>query len=332
MLLRAGIVLLGLGLLCSPAASAMDKKKESAAKDPTLPTEVEIRLADGSTIRVELLQESIQVMTKYGPLTIPVSELRRIEFGIHVSETMRAQINQALKQLSSDDFKQREDASQALVTIGAAAYPALHAAQKTSDPDRAKRVQETLKQLRARVPASMLKLRIADQVQTAEFPVVGRISSTSLKVRSTYFGERELQVSDFLSLRAVGGMSESEVIVDAGRYAIANQWMDTNIEVAGETPIDISADGKIDLQQGGQILAGPVGWQQGGRQIRVGQVTHFPGTLMGRIGENGREFVIGERYSGKTLEPGKLFLHIVPSPWGMSVGEYKVKVVVNGPR
>lgn len=335
MFLRFGLILLALLILAIPGPADTGTKKEGrSSKEGQAPHEVEIKLADGSAVRVELLQDTIQVATKYGSLNVPASEIRRIEFGIHLTEQVRAQIDHALKMLSSDDFKQREAASQALVTLGAAAYPALHAAQKTSDPDRAKRVQETLKALRLRVPANMLKVRVSDQVHTAEFPIVGRITSPTLKVRTAYFGERDLQIADFLSLRAIGGVAESEVAIDAARHGIANQWLDTNIEVTGDTPIEITADGKVDLQQGGgaQFMTGPGGWKQGGQQPRPGQVPQFPGTLLGRIGENGKEFVVGERYSGRVPEPGKLYLHIVPSPWGnTSVGEYKVKVVLNGP-
>ena len=51
------------------------------------------------------------------------------------------------------------------------------------------------------------------------------------------------------------------------------------------------------------------------------------GTLLGRVGENGKVFVIGERYDNVPGEEGKLYLHIVPSPWNnASSGTYQVHI------
>ncbi len=74
----------------------------------------------------------------------------------------------------------------------------------------------------------------------------------------------------------------------------------------------------------GQFRTGPAGTQQWGVN---GNERHPPGVLLGRVGDKGREFVIGEKFEGKPGEQGKLYLRIVSGPWGnTSAGEYKVKV------
>ena len=51
------------------------------------------------------------------------------------------------------------------------------------------------------------------------------------------------------------------------------------------------------------------------------------GTLLGRIGDSGKAFVIGESYEGIPEREGKLLLHIVASPWNNdSTGSYRVRI------
>ena len=51
------------------------------------------------------------------------------------------------------------------------------------------------------------------------------------------------------------------------------------------------------------------------------------GTLVGRVGESGKAFVVGEQYEGSGAQEGKLYLHIVPSPWNnASSGTYRVRI------
>ena len=49
--------------------------------------------------------------------------------------------------------------------------------------------------------------------------------------------------------------------------------------------------------------------------------------LLGKIGEEGEMFIVGERYEGMPETEGKLFLHIGPSQWNaQSAGQFDVKV------
>src|SRR2546428_9563956 len=66
------------------------------------PLQAEVRLGDGSLVRMTILQESLDVMTKYGKLTIPLHEIRRIDFGMHLPEGVGPQITEAIKQMGSE--------------------------------------------------------------------------------------------------------------------------------------------------------------------------------------------------------------------------------------
>src|SRR5688572_5784657 len=89
--------LLGL-LVCAAATLAEEEKK----KDGPDTKAVDVRFADGSTIRMVLLQESLEVETKYGKLTVPTDEVRRIEFAFRVPEETSKKIETAIRGLGHE--------------------------------------------------------------------------------------------------------------------------------------------------------------------------------------------------------------------------------------
>ena len=110
-------------------------------------------------------------------------------------------------------------------------------------------------------------------------------------------------------------------------------------QVDGRTAISITAKGMIDVwpQQGGQFMSGPNGLNAtrgGGMAFMPGRKIGGPvnqnqhcGLLLGKIGEHGEVFVVGERYEGTPEAEGTLFLHIGPSQWNaQSNGTYEVKI------
>src|SRR4051794_16534092 len=123
-MVRFGTWVLLSTLLATGIGRTQDPDKTEAAKR----VEAEVCFADGSTVRAVMLQDSVEVLTKYGKLTIPLRDIRRIDFGIHLSEGVRQRVDEAIKQLGSDTYRQRQDAGKQLIALGALAYPAVHAA------------------------------------------------------------------------------------------------------------------------------------------------------------------------------------------------------------
>ena len=67
--------------------------------------------------------------------------------------------------------------------------------------------------------------------------------------------------------------------------------------------------------------------QPRGLNVQAGTFLAGPGVLVGRVGEDGTPFIIGERYTGRPTRSGRLYLHIGPSPWNnASTGSYRVRV------
>lgn len=289
------------------------------------PCQAEVRFSDGSLVRMLLLQDTVEVQTRYGKLTIPLAEVRRIEFGLHVPEPVDQQITQSIKQLGSDLFKEREGATRELLQVGHWACLPLQRASRSTDHEVATRAASLLRQLSDRVPAELLRLKEDDVIHTAEFTVVGRIASPTLRAQSPHFGELALKLSDLrtLHLRHQGG--SLELIVDASKHGSeVDQWLDTGVVVDPSQRLTVSGEGQIDLwpQGPGQYLATPRGFNTTGKGGNF-----LAGALVGRVGETGKTFLIGERFEGTPGEEGKFYLHIVPSPWNnASTGNFRVRI------
>src|SRR5437763_16364484 len=72
-------------LLAAGNSLAQEKgdKTVPIAKAPT--SNIEVRFADGSVVKMALLESKVEIATRYGKLSVPVEDIRRIEFGFRVS-------------------------------------------------------------------------------------------------------------------------------------------------------------------------------------------------------------------------------------------------------
>lgn len=289
------------------------------------PSIAEVRFSDGSVVRMTLLQESVEVQTKYGKLLIPLSDVRRIEFGLHVTPQMNQQIAKSIKCLASDVYKERDCASKELVQAGHFALPALKRASKSSDSEVAYRAAGVIKQISEKTSPELLKLREEDVIHTSEFAIIGKITAQSIRAHSPHFGEVALKLAELRNMHVRQRGGKSEVIVDSAKYGSAlDQWCDSGVTVDVGQRLVINSDGQVDLwpQGAGQYMAQPKGYNTAGKG---GQF--MAGALIAKIGENGKAFYIGDRHEGSVNEEGKLYLHIVPSPWNnASTGTYRVRI------
>src|SRR4051794_18919766 len=77
------------------ATGAPGQEKDEKSPPATRPDAnvVEIRFADDSTVKMVLQHNSLEVATRYGKLTVPVAEMRRIEFGLRIPEETARRID-----------------------------------------------------------------------------------------------------------------------------------------------------------------------------------------------------------------------------------------------
>src|ERR1043165_6046914 len=256
---------LALSILLVAAQSPAQNSPAPASARPHL---AEVRFGDGSVVRMTLLQENVEVQTKYGKLTIPLNDIRRIEFGLHVPPEVTQQISQSIKRLSSDLYKERDVATKELVQVGHLAYRPLQKASKSSDQEAAYRAANLIQQITERTPPELLKLRDEDVIHTAEITVIGTIVGQTIKAHSPHFGNVSLKLSDLrtMHIRQQGG--KCELVVDAGRHGSAlDQWCDTGLIIDPSQRLMISSEGNVDLwpQGPGQYMSAPKGYNTAGK-------------------------------------------------------------------
>ena len=295
------------------------------------PVEAEVRLMDNSNVRMLILEEKLEVCTRFGKLTVPMREVLKIDFGVHISPATEKKVVQAIEALGHDNYKTREVALKDLVDMGPQAYPQVYQAAKSDQPEVAKRASMALDKMRTRHTDEKLRLREDDIITTTSFPIIGRITTNSLKAKNETFGEVELKLGQVRAIHCTHAPHETSIEVDASRYGSAtNQWLDTAFEVRSGMRLIIATSGQINLwPPGGGYLCSARGFNTNGPSPPGTQFT--AGALLGRIGETGPVFLVGESHDSVPNRDGKLYLHIVPSPWGnASTGVYQVKITPRG--
>lgn len=328
------ISLIGISLsLGLPSGQTAPMLSDQPVSTKSLPEAglVEVRFVDSSVLKLTLLEEHIEITTRYGRLMVPVQEVRRIEVGMRFPPGTSRRLEAALGNLGSGDFRQREAATADLLALRELAYPSLLKVQKSGDAEVAKRAHLVLEKLREAIPAEKLVLREFDILHTDDFPIHGRIEKSSFKARSPYFGELQIRLSDLRHIRSLTSGSSAELVVEASRHGLVQeQWFDCRIELSEGAPLTVTASGEVDVYplggDRGTYIVGPKGPKRWGND--PGRALDPPsGTLLGRIGLAGKVFNLGENFDGAAPGSGRLYLRIMPSPWGVPpTGNYVVKV------
>jgi hypothetical protein len=306
-------------------AGSLSLAQGQGKRDVPRPNLAEVRFGDGSLVRMTILQDDLDVMTKYGKLTIPLHEIRRIDFGLHLPEGVGQHIDHSIKLLGSETYQERDEAVKHLVHYGPMAYPFLQKVVRNSDPEVSQRATGVIKRITDKTAPENLRIKEDDYIQTVEFPITGRILHPVIKAHSTHFGDLSLKLSDLRTLFVRGTTGDNELVVEAAKHGSApEQWLDTGIIVDPSQRLLIVGEGQVDLwpQGPGQYVAGPKGYSTAGKGG-----SFMAGALIAKIGEHGKMFLVGERYEGASTEEGKLFLQIVPSPWNnASSGSFRVRI------
>lgn len=314
----------------------------------------EVQFRDGSVVKLTIRDAEIKVVTRFGTLTVPMTEIRHIDFGLRYPEGLVQKIDDAVAKLGDGDFKVRESAAAELRSHREWAYPALLRAARSENAEVAKRGKELLDELRQRVPDIETALSEKDRITTADFPIVGQISSTTLQGHSPLLGDVVVRLHQAKAIRFLGAGNEISVTVKADEHGtLTNQWLDTGVDVSPGMKLTITANGTVDLDptNPGQMVvnargrdprapppaiggANPVGAlarQFGPANPNVagfrGENGVMPGhgALVGRIG-NGRMFLVGEKFTATIRESGRLRLSIVNFGQTMS-GGFTVSIV-----
>jgi hypothetical protein len=196
------------GLLFLGKAPAQPERPAPPAGEPggkpAGPAALEMSLLDGSTVKVTLRDERLEVRTVFGTLQVPASEVQSIEFGRRIPPAAAKKAEAAVLNLGSAEYKTRQAAMAELEALGERAYPALLRAEASNDKEVARRAKELLTRLRESVPEGELERPEDDVIQTRGMRLVGRLTADTLPVRTFAFGEQRVQLADVRSLGMVG--------------------------------------------------------------------------------------------------------------------------------
>lgn len=319
------IAILVLGFFTAPIpAQELTKKETGPPVSPHI-----IQLTDGSRLVATILQKEIRFVTKYGELAVPFADVRKIEFGFHCPPEMEDKIRAHIECLKSNDFRQRDNAQKNLAGIGHLAYPFVKKVSASkNDLESAKRAAAIMERIQLETPPNLLSFKDCDTLQTKELTITGKLQGSMLKAWSPHVGEISINFHSICSVNRGVETRNATITVDSTHYGSSpDQWLNTKILVNPNTRLIVAVSGQIDLwpQGPGQYMTGPKGYNTAGK----GSV-FMAGAVVGRIGEKGKSFLIGENYNEIVAEEGELFLQIVPSPWNnASLGNFQARVMTS---
>ena len=205
------------------AATAPKKSPDSApAMKPGLassgPPVFEIRTTDESSIRVSILDSTLELSTSFGPLVVPVKDVRKLEIGIRLSEDDSKQILAAVAKLIDPDRKTRLLGREAALAIPAKSLPAIRRIKMNIvDPEILSSIADVETRLVSALKEKGEKEIVdRDTIRTDGSTFIGTIVSKQLKVQTGPFGEQTLKLTDVQSARSliteVEGEDEGELI------------------------------------------------------------------------------------------------------------------------
>jgi hypothetical protein len=182
----------------NPTSGAAQDSASSSQRRGTL----DARCADGSLLKVRLLDGKIPLKTDYGLMEIPVADILRIDFATRQPDDVQKKVRAAIERLGADEYEDREAASVELLGLPQAAYPALIAivGAQSDDAEVLHRAEQLVDQIRKTVPGEELEARDYDVIYTSKSQMGGKIDLESLKVDTGPFGQQQLKL---LMLRRV---------------------------------------------------------------------------------------------------------------------------------
>ncbi len=168
------------------------------------PRAMEVRFNDDSRMRFTLVEEKIEVSSRYGTLSIAADDIRKIDFALRLSDSTRKKIDDAIGELESTDAQIRKTAIRRLAAIGPVAYPSLAKVAARGENAVEQRAAEIMTKLKETVDSQEFAPRELDVIQTVDSTISGHILTPTLKVRTAQFGELSLKIADARSLRWQG--------------------------------------------------------------------------------------------------------------------------------
>jgi LCCL domain len=228
-LIPAALLVASVALL--PFASTAAPPQLSAnVTGPTGP-EIDVKFIDGSTLKVKLLDETVDLVTKHGTLKIATADIRGIDFATRIPADVSEKTRIAVLALGSPEHAVRVKAVADLKAIGPRAYAAVSKATQHEDPEVAQRAEDLVEYLKAKFSDGQLEVREKDVVHTDDSKIAGHLAAPTFRIGTFQFGELKLKLADARSIG--GGPDEDELLAANAQPAPA--YMVTYANQFGKT-------------------------------------------------------------------------------------------------
>ncbi len=209
-------------------------KPEAPAKAKPPNGDWEVLFTDNSTLKISLLDEQLQLQTPHGELSIPVKDIRKIEFGVRLSADEQRMFDSALSSVSSKEAKAREEGKTQLKTLGGKIAPFLKSALRKADTESRPHLEMVYEAVAGDREARKYAPRDTDTITTDESQFSGRITASQLRIRTFQFGELKLRVTDARTLQS-GGISAAddkfELVEAANFYQLFQTHMGKTVRI-----------------------------------------------------------------------------------------------------
>ncbi len=316
------------------------------ARPPVDPEMIRLFLEDGAIISGKLAIKHLTIETDFGPLQVPITKIRRFQPGLNSYPGRAGKIAQLIAALAAAKFKDREQAGKDLLAMGLPVRKELGRFVSDSNAERVKRVKsiiekldelaENLEEEDERGPAQKSWIR-DDLIETDDFTVVGKIGPQAFTVDSKY-GKLRISLSDITTARREGSASASQTVRKSlaveGQYLAQLRYKSCKIRLNRGDRVSIKAGGQISMTPWGtRAFSTPNGASNYG-SFNIGDQRFSAGTLIAKIGSNGKVFKIGSNKKFTATGSGTLrFAIAMQSSYGRGnyqfPGQYDLKIKVD---
>ncbi len=326
------------------ANAAVSNQGDEAEDDvpPSPPAEelpdgtMRFHLMDGSILTGTLAVDALPVDTEFGRLVVPIDSIKSFAPGLNAHPQLAQRIDTLIAQLGSPNAAQRDRAQADLIAFGPDLIPELQKHAADPDDERKLRVATVLEELYGMMDDPMVfdqdpgpSLARLDHVVTDGFTIAGSIAVDTFVIESK-FGQLTVGLGDIQSAgivtNAVPDIRRSVEVTGTDMTRVSEK--NTGIRLNRGDRVIIRAEGQITMTPWGNgAIATPDGCAQCGNY--AGNI--LMGALIGRVGDNGNDMLIGSSSTFTAERAGTLYLSFALQPnWGRQQfpGKFTVRIRV----
>ena len=321
-------------LLCS---TAWTRDEDPPPRQKTGPDELRFKMMDGSALLGVINEKELKVRTQYGMLKIPVGDICSFTPGLDSKPMLSRRIATLIQRLGSENVDEREESQKTLASMGLPVRDEIRRVREDPNLERRGRIEKILEFFKGQKealaledPACLPKAWVSEDVLVSEsFTMRGDMTPKAFEI-TTRYGRMKLRLSEIDTVERVR----------SGVKGVDRRFRVTTEHIAQKnftnTGILLDPGEEVCVTAGGLILMTPwgkdkvstpegsatYGWYDQNNQIHAG-------TLVARIGCDGKIFKIGTKKTFTVIKRGTLQFAIGMNPSYLNYfypGRYRIQV------